>query len=160
MNMFKFTRLRPILGLRLRELLHLYSTWRALGEPSPHINNELIQRIYNTYQSFSTPKYFLQVNKPPTDSTMLIFKLIQSYLVTYSNKLVMICSVMYRILSNLLYCSPAFLWHSRLFPTISVCSMTIPIRSVSLRCLWFVPCFSAYFRLPLCFDLFSFSFSY
>ena len=48
-------------------------------------------------------------------------------------------SVMYRIFSNLLYHSPAFPWHSRLFPTISVCPMTIPIRSVSLRCLWFVP---------------------
>ena len=53
-----------------------------------------IQRIYNSYKIYSTPKYFLQVNEPPTDSTMSIFKLIQSYfklVVTHSNELVMIC---------------------------------------------------------------------
>ena len=43
--------------------------------------------------------------------------------------------VMYRIFSNLLHRSPAFPWHSRLFPTISMYSMTISIRSVSLCCL-------------------------
>ena len=44
-------------------------------------------------------------------------------------------SVMYRIFSDLLHRSLAFLWHSRLFLTISVCPMTISIRSVSLHCL-------------------------
>ena len=34
---------------------------------------------------------------------------------------------------SILHRSPAFPWHSRLFPTISVCSMTISIRSVSLH---------------------------
>ena len=72
--------------------------------------------------------------------------------------------VMYRIFSNLLYRSPAFLWHSCLFPTISVCSITIPIRSVSLRCLWFVPLSipSMFFRLipsTSLFRLVSFQFS-
>ena len=39
----------------------------------------------------------------------------------------------HRTFSNLLHRSLAFPWHSRLFPTISVCSMTISICSVSLR---------------------------
>ena len=43
--------------------------------------------------------------------------------------------VMYRIFSDLLHCSPAFPWHSRLFLIISMCSITISICSVSLRCL-------------------------
>ena len=42
---------------------------------------------------------------------------------------------MYRIFLDLLHRSPAFPWHSRLFPTISVFSMTISVRSISLRCL-------------------------
>ena len=69
---------------------------------------------------------------------------------------------MYRIFSNLLHHSPTFPWHSRLFPIISVCSMTFPIRSISLRCLLSVICPFRVFRLfpPISlFRLISFQFS-
>ena len=60
--------------------------------------------------------------------------------------------------------SPLFSWQSRLFPTISMYSMTISIRSVSLRCLLICsvirPFRVFYFRLSLCFDSFPFSFPY
>ena len=74
--------------------------------------------------------------------------------------------VMYRIFSDLLHRSLTFPWHSRLFPTISVCSMTISIRFPSLSVVFpIVPSsvlsvFSVYFRLSLCFDSFPFSFLY
>ena len=56
----------------------------------------------------------------------------------YTQRSLVLCSaqhqnVMYRIFSDLLHHSLAFPWNSRLFLITSVCSMTISIRSVSLR---------------------------
>ena len=73
-------------------------------------------------------------------------------------------SVIYRIFSDLLHRSPAFPRHSRLFPTISVCSMPLSIRSVLLRCLLDYSVirsfhvFRLFLSIPL-FQLVSFQFS-